>query len=224
MMRTAPFRHLFEVAARAADRPAGADAGDEVGDLPVGVGPDLRAGGLVVAGRSLRVGVLVRLPGAVDLGDQPVRHAVIALRILGRHRRRAHDDLCAVGEQHVALVLADLVGADEDALVAAVLGDQGQADAGVARGGFDDRATRLQLPAGLGGVDHFGRDPVLGAAARVEVFDLCHHGARAVGDDGVQTNQWGAADEVTDVLRDPHTPMVSGIAVRGAAYPVASRM
>ena len=54
------------------------------------------------------------------------------------------------------------------------------------------------------------RDPVLGTAAWVEVFDLCHHGAGAVGDDGVQANQWGAADEVTDVLRDPHAFIVSG--------------
>ena len=102
-----------------------------------------------------------------------------------------------------------------------MLGDQSQPDTGVARGGFDDGATRFQLPAGLGGIDHLGRDPVLGTAAWVEVFDLCHHGAGAVWDDGVQANQWGAADEVTDVLRDPHASIVSG---DGTCYPVASRM
>src|SRR5205085_37731 len=57
--------YLLEVAARAGDRPAGADAGDEMSDLAVGIGPDLRPGGCVVAGRSLRVGVLVWLPGPV---------------------------------------------------------------------------------------------------------------------------------------------------------------
>ena len=38
--------------------------------------------------------------------------------MLGRHRGRADDHLGAVRLEHVALVLADLVGADEDALVA----------------------------------------------------------------------------------------------------------
>ena len=57
-----PAGDLLEVAARAADRAAGADTGDEVGDLAVGLLPDLRSGGLVVAGRVVRVAVLVRLP------------------------------------------------------------------------------------------------------------------------------------------------------------------
>src|SRR5208337_2420339 len=57
--------YLLEVAARAGDRPAGADAGDEMGDFAVGIAPDLRTGGRVVAGRSFRVGVLVWLPGAL---------------------------------------------------------------------------------------------------------------------------------------------------------------
>src|SRR6185312_13813547 len=159
------------------DRSAGADAGDEVGDLAVGVGPDLRAGSRVVAGRAFRVGVLVGLPRAGDLGDEPIGDAVVAVRMLGGDGGRADDDLGAVGNQHVALVLADLVGADEHALVAAVLGDEGQPDAGVARGRFDDGAAGPQLPAGFGGVDHLHRDPVLGAATGIEVFDLGRHDA-----------------------------------------------
>ena len=138
-----PAGHLLEVAAGAGDGAAGADARDEVGDLAVGVGPDLGPGGLVVAGRPHRVGVLVGLPRAVDLLDQPVGDAVVAVRVVGRHRRRAHHDVGAVGAQHVLLVLADLVGADEDALVAALLGDQRQPDAGVAGRRFDDGAAGL---------------------------------------------------------------------------------
>ena len=38
-----PVGHLLEVPAGAADRAAGADAGDEVGDPAVGLPPDLRA-------------------------------------------------------------------------------------------------------------------------------------------------------------------------------------
>jgi hypothetical protein len=87
--------------------------------------------------------------------------------MVGRHRRRAHHDVGPVGAQHVLLVLADLVRADEDALVATLLGNQGQPDAGVAGGRLDDGAAGSQLAAGLGGVDHLDRDAVLGAAAGV---------------------------------------------------------
>jgi hypothetical protein len=58
---------LLEVAADAAERAAGAGAGDEVRDPPVGLLPQLRPGALVVRARVGRVGVLVRLPGAGDL-------------------------------------------------------------------------------------------------------------------------------------------------------------
>ena len=119
--------------------------GDEVGDLAVGVGPDLRTGRLVVTLRTHRIRVLVGLPRAVDLLDEPVGHAVVAVRIVGRHRGRAHHDVGAVRAQHVPLVLADLVGADEDALVAALLGDERQPDTGVARGRFDDGAAGLAV-------------------------------------------------------------------------------
>ena len=44
-------RYILEVPAGSGDGPAGADAGHEMGDLAIGVGPDLRAGALVVAGR-----------------------------------------------------------------------------------------------------------------------------------------------------------------------------
>ena len=141
--------------------------------------------------------------------------------MVGRHRRRAHHDLSAVGAQHILLVLADLVRADEDAFVAALLGDERQPDAGVAGRGFDDGAAGFQLTAGFGGVDHLHGDAVLGAAAGVEVFDLRDDLARALGDNRVQLDQRGIADELTDVPGDPHTSMVSG---RRNGYQVASRM
>src|SRR5690606_26150528 len=71
--------HLLEIAPGAADRAARADAGDEVRDPAPGLPPDLRAGAGVVAGRVVRVAVLVRLPGAGDLPDQPVRHRVVGV-------------------------------------------------------------------------------------------------------------------------------------------------
>src|SRR5690606_7809473 len=73
---------LLEVPAGAADRPAGADAGDEVGHLALGLLPDLRPGRAVVAGRVVRVGVLVRLPRAGDLPGEPVGDRVVRVRVV----------------------------------------------------------------------------------------------------------------------------------------------
>ena len=78
-----------------------------------------------------------------------------------------------------------------------------------------------QLPAGLGGVDHFDRDAVLGAAAGVEVLDLGRNRACAFWHNRVQLHKRGIADELTDVPGDAHTSIVSGPRID---YQVASRM
>ena len=133
---------LLEVPPGAADRPAGTDAGDEVGDPALGrtrsPARSSRSGS-----RAHRVGVLVRLPGArrsrAPAGPTPSSTSGV-LRV---DRGRADDDLGAVRPQHVLLVLAHLVGADEHEAVPALLGHQRQPDAGVAGGRLDDRAAGL---------------------------------------------------------------------------------
>src|SRR6201999_4530496 len=65
---------LLEVATGARDRAAGAHTRDEVGDPAVGLAPQLRAGGQVVARPGLPGGVLVRLPRVLHLGDGPRGH------------------------------------------------------------------------------------------------------------------------------------------------------
>src|SRR5919198_3542681 len=193
-------RARARVAAGAGEGTAGTDAGDEVGDPAIGLLPDLRAGGLVVRPGIVRVGVLVRLPCAGDLAGQPVRHAVVRPRVLRRDGGRAHLYLGPVRLQDVDLVFAHLVGADEDAPVAALLGNDGQPDTGVSAGRLDDRAARLEQTLLLGGLDHPQRDPVLHAAARVEVLDLGQHGRLDVGRDVAQPDQRGVADQVSDGL------------------------
>ena len=136
---------LLEIAAGAADRAAGADAGHEVRDLAVGLAPDLRTGALVVAQWVVGVGVLVGLPRLRRLAHQPVGDVVVAVGVLGRDRCRADHDLGAVRLEHVALVLADLVGAHEDAVVALGLRHHRQSDTGVARGRLHDGAARLRV-------------------------------------------------------------------------------
>ena len=112
---------VLEVVAGARDRPAGADPRDEVRDSPVGLLPQLRAGADVRL-RVGRVGVLVGLPAAVDLLDEPVGRAVVRLGTIRVDRGGADDDLGAVRPQRVLLGHAHLVRADEDAVVAAAAG------------------------------------------------------------------------------------------------------
>ena len=124
-------------------------------------------------------------------------------------RRGADDDLGAVRLEHVALVLADLVRADEHAAVALALGDDRQPDTGVAGGGLDDRAAGLQLARRLRGLHHAQGDAVLDAAAGVEVLDLGQHRGRDPGGDRPEPHQRGVPDQVGDVLDVAHAAMVA---------------
>ena len=89
-------------------------------------------------------------------------------------------------------------------VMARTLGDQRQPDPGVARRGFDDGPARFELTAGLGGLDHLGRDPVLGATARVQVLDLGRNQARPLRHHRVQLDEGRVTDELTDMSGDPH--------------------
>src|SRR5690606_26769327 len=97
---------------------------------------------------------------------------VVRARVLRGDVGGADDDLRAVRLEHVALVLTDLVRQYEDAAVPLELGHQGQPDAGVTAGWFDDRAARAQQAGLLGLLHHAQGDAVLDATARVEVLDL----------------------------------------------------
>lgn len=83
-------------------------------------------------------------------------------------------------------------------------GDEGEADAGVAAGGFDDGCAGLEEAFLLGVVDHRVGDAVFDAAQWVEVFEF--------GDDvclcvfllceGADLEQRCVADEVGEFLSD----------------------
>ena len=163
---------LLEEAAGARDRAAGADARHEVGDPAVGLRPDLRTGPVVMRGRVVRVRVLVRVPRVGRRPGEAAGGAVVGVRVVGRHARGAHDDLGPVRAQHRDLVPGHLVRAGEHASVAALLGDDGQPDAGVPRRRLHDHPTRPQLALPLGRLDHPKRDAVLDRAPGVQVLDL----------------------------------------------------
>src|SRR5581483_2262325 len=122
----------LEVAGDAGDRATRADAGDEVGDAARRLAPDLGIGAAFVGDRVLGVVVLAGLKGAGDLARQPVGHRVVRVGVLGRDSRRTDDDLRSVRAQQTDLLLAHLVGHDEDAPVAAAGGDDGETHARVA--------------------------------------------------------------------------------------------
>ena len=138
------------------------------------------------------------------VAETPERRALAdrRARILGIHGRGAHDHVRAVGLQDVALVLADLVRAHEDRLVAALLGDQREADAGVAAGRLDDGAPGLEQALALGRIDHADGDAVLHGPAGIDVLDLGEHLGAALGNDArgdpAQPHERRVADEVED--------------------------
>src|SRR5674476_381446 len=115
----------------------------------------------------------------------------------------------AVGLEDVALVLAHLVGTDEDALVSTALGDEGQPHARVSRSRFHDGATGLELARGLGGINHPNRDAVLDRTTGVDVLHLDQHGAGNPVRDRVELDQGCVPDEVGDILGILHPVMLS---------------
>ena len=166
----------LEVAGDAGDRAARAGPGDEVGDPPVGLAPDLGPGGQLVGPRVRRVGVLVG-PERRQLAGQAFGHRVVALRVVGLDGHRAHHHLGAVGPEQRDLLRCHLVGHHEHAAVAALGGDDGETDAGVPARRLDDGAARSQRPVALGLQDHLQRRPVLRRPAGVGGLQL--HGEHA---------------------------------------------
>ena len=146
-----PLVALLERHGDAGERAAGSDRADEAVDAPLGLLPDFRAGGLVMAAA---VGDVVELVGpdcAARLGfrkhfsESPgISHVVVRV---GVGRRRHFDQLGADHPQHVLLFLRLGVGDDDDAAESERRGDHADADAGVAGRAFDDDPAGLQLSA-----------------------------------------------------------------------------
>ncbi len=148
------------------------------------------------------VAVLVRTERAGRLAHEAFGDGVVRLRIVGLDRDRTHDDLGAVGPQQRDLLGRDLVGHHEDAPVAALRGDDGEADTRVARRRFDDRAARLEQAVALGGVDHRDRRTVFDAATGVRHLELRDDlAAQAIGD-APKADEGSVADQIEERVGD----------------------
>ena len=160
---------LLEELARAGQRAAGADAGDKDVDLPVGVLPDLGAGGLIV-----RLGVRGVDKLAGDEASRRLRGDLFSLGDGTLHALCAvgENELCAVGLHQLAALDAHGLGHDDDDAIAACGGHGCKADAGIAGGRLDDDGVGLQLAACLSVIKNGLGDTILDGACGVEVFEL----------------------------------------------------
>ena len=160
---------LAQVFARAGDRAAGADAGDEHVDAAVERALDLRPGPTSVDGRVGWVGELV---GQEHVGV--LRHRAGGRDGLRHPPERLGDvDARPVETQQALALAAHPLGQGQHQLIAPRRADECKRDPGIAGGGLDDRrAPRLDQALGLGRLDHRYADPVLDGAARVERLEL----------------------------------------------------
>ena len=108
-----------------------------------------------------RIEVLIRTVRPGDFVHESLGGGVVRLRIVGSDGDRANHDLGAIGPQQVDLLGGDLVGHDEDTLVPALGCHDREADTGVARCRFDDRAAGFEQAFALGVVDHADRRTIL---------------------------------------------------------------
>ena len=195
---------LFQIAARAGDGAAGADAGHKMRDLMVRGLPDFRSGAAVVAFRTVRIVVLVGTVGTGNRLGEAFGDLVVGARIVRTGVGGGHDHFGAVCAQHRTLGFGNLVRQGEDRTVSALQSHERESDAGVAGGRFHDHTAGLQFAAAFGRVDDAFGDAVLGRAARVQVFDLHRDGGFDAVGHVVEFDERGVADEFGQGIVDGH--------------------
>ena len=145
--------------------------------------------------RTVEIAVLVRFERAGNLAGEPVGDAVVRTWVVGLDVGRRHHHFGTVCAQHRAFRLAHLVGQHEHGAIPALLCDERESHAGVARRRFHDHAARPELALTFGGADDALSDAVFRRTARIEVLHL--HGdlrSHAIGD-VVEFDERGVSDE-----------------------------
>ncbi|MNF86665.1 hypothetical protein D3C84_691100 [compost metagenome] len=153
----------------ALERAAGAVAADEIVERRIGEGLEDLQGGAAAMG--VGIGLVLELAHQepamrrrqfLGLAD----HAAALERGRGEHHPGTEKT------QDLAPLDAEILGHGQHQRIALDRADHGQADAGVAAGGFDHRLPRLQGAAGFGRLDHAEGHAVLHRAHGVEGFRL----------------------------------------------------
>src|SRR6185312_5546800 len=186
---------LLEAPPRPHHGAGGADAGDEVGDAPFGLLPDLAPGGVVVAERvglvRVLIGVEVTPRVLLDHLAAEANRAVGALHRVGEDQRGAE----RLGD--LAPRPGDVAGHHQRHWVAERAPDERVGDAGVAARRVDDRLPGLERAGAEGVADHLVGGAVLDRAARVQELALGPQlDARCLALELVQPHDRRVADEV----------------------------
>ena len=187
---------LLEKTPHAGNRAGGAHGADKVGDLPAGIGPDFRPGGLKVRAWVVRIAKLVQhLSLALGLHLQrQVARRLHAARLGGENEfgPKSPHGLGAFNGQ--------ILGHHQDHAVALDRSGHGQSDTGIARGGFDQRVARRNVAALLCPRNHGQRRAVFHRTRRVVTFQLTQDdivsGGRVIRADTLQRRQGGAANQL----------------------------
>ena len=140
--------------------------------------PDLRCGRLLVRLRVGRVAELVDEMAAGDLARQAFGDVAVILGMALADVRAGHHHVRPHRLQVKDLLLAHLVGDDQQQPIALLCRDQRQPQAGVAGRGLDQRATGLEGAGALGGLNEIQADAILDRAARILVLELQEQLAR----------------------------------------------
>src|SRR6185437_3907030 len=135
---------------------------------------------------------------------QPPANVLVVVRVAegeGGHL----DKLGAKQTEGVLLFLALRVRDNDDRAITARIGDQRQADAGIAGGAFDHEAAGAQFAALFGFQDHLAPGAVLDRAAGVHEFGLAENGAAGGGRGGFQLDERRVADRFNDTVAHLHS-------------------
>ena len=205
---------------RAGQRAAGADGADEAVDRPAGLVPDLLGGRHHMA---VAVGDVVELVGpdrAVRMGlrqllGEPAGQLHVIVGVLVRDGRHL-DQLRAHQPQRVLLLLALRLRNDDHRAVAERVGDQRQADAGIAGGALDDHAAGLDQALLLGIADDEQPGAVLHRLARIEEFRLAVDLAAGLLGRPVEANERRVADGIDDGIVSGHVGLGDGALRNGS--------
>src|SRR5262249_39874189 len=187
---------------------AGADGADEAVDIAVAIVPDFRTGRNVVRLAVIQIVPLIGKYHAVLfgflqlLGEAPTDVLVI-VRIGKRSSGHFHE-LSPAEAQHVFLFLALRFRNNDHRTVAARIGDQCEANAGVAGGRLDDEPAGTPFAALFRFHDHLPAGAIFQRAARVHEFGLAEDGASGRLGSALKLDERCVADGFDNAVTDLH--------------------
>ena len=175
------FVAVFKCHGNTGQRAAGANCTDEAIHRAVGLFPDFRAGGVDMA---LTVGDVIELvgpDGTIWFGfcqffGQTTRHMdIVVLIAIGD--RRDFAQISTQQTQKVFLFLTLRFRDDNHRAITQRIADNGQTNAGIASGSFDDDAARFQKTAFFRVTNDGKSSAVFDRSARIGIFRLAQNGA-----------------------------------------------